>query len=121
MGKKKRRPLGHELITQERARQVSEEGYDSEHDDNEHARGELAIAAACYAAPVQIYVLKQYADSMHFNDPWPWGAEYDKRPRYDLKKGERPDGGNAKRIRLLVKAGALIAAEIDRLQRLEKR
>jgi hypothetical protein len=42
-----------------------------------------------------------------WQDPWPWEPEWDKR-------------GSGDRMRDLVKAGALIAAEIDRLQRSAK-
>ncbi len=39
---------GAEMIAAERERQVSEEGWTAEHDD-EHIMGELAAGAACYA------------------------------------------------------------------------
>ena len=41
---------GIELIQEERTRQVQEEGWTPEHDE-EHGDGELALAAACYAIP----------------------------------------------------------------------
>ena len=41
---------GIRLIAAERQRQVDVEGWTPAHDD-EHDEGELAIAAACYAAP----------------------------------------------------------------------
>ena len=37
-----------ELITEERARQISDEGWSEEH-DHSHTDGALASAAACYA------------------------------------------------------------------------
>lgn len=86
------------LIASERARQTSREGYTLAHDD-EHDEGELACAAACYAIP------DCGEDRAHALDAlWPW------------------DDGDFKptpndRIRELVKAGALIVAEIERLQR----
>ena len=57
------------------------------------------MAAACYAAPAQIFVeMSEYVDA------WPWEPQFDKR-------------GKHSRIRCLTIAGALIAAEIDRLKR----
>ena len=83
---------GIELIAEERKRQVDEEGWTEEHDD-QHTCGELKIAAACYTT-----LSDHPAPSF-----WPWLIEWWK-----------PSGDP---IRNLVKAGALIAAEIDRLQR----
>lgn len=80
---------GVELIAQERQRQIDVEGYRPEH-DRHHCNGELVDAAACYLAP-------RLADKY-----WPWHRSYWK---------PSPDN----RVRELVKAGALIAAEIDRL------
>lgn len=81
------------LIAQERRRQVESEGWDAGHDDA-HNQGEMAKAAAAYA-------LVSYG-SAHAYEYWPWHADW-----------WRPTD----RIGTLVKAGALIAAEIDRLQR----
>lgn len=90
-------------IAAERKRQMEVEGWTAEHDDV-HRGGELAEAAACYTvascdpegAPVSTADLPT---------PWPWDEGWWKpaAPR-----------------RMLVKAGALIAAEIDRLDRAEK-
>lgn len=109
---------GAERIRVERLRQISEEHYDAAHDDA-HTAGELAMAAACYAAPERIFVYEPSAgsDSMHFANPWPWDADDDRRSFAGHARLE--SGGN--RIRLLVKAGALIAAEIDRLLRAAER
>lgn len=86
------------LIRAERLRQVAVEGYTPEHDAR-HGGSQLARAAACYALhasgvrQISIYPLGS-------SWPWPW-------PAADFKpKGPLPD---------LVRAGALIAAEIDRL------
>jgi hypothetical protein len=97
------------LIAEERDRQVHVKGHDNEHDDK-HGNGQLAIAAACYA------VNSTSASCLHIGhvssgmvvDAFPWDKKFDKR-------------GKQTRIRELVKAGALIAAEIDRLQRLKKK
>lgn len=99
---------GIELISDERNRQISQEGYSLESDDK-HARGELAHAAVGYAS------LAAYQSSAHLTSPattmnphpqWPWAVCWWK-----------PESS---RIHNLVKAGALIAAEIDRLQRLNQ-
>jgi len=84
---------GAAAIAAERRRQVDQEGWTSAYDRN-HFRGELAQAAACYAWP------GDHGD--HPPAAWPWLAEHWKPSPQD-------------RIRELVKAGALIAAEIDRL------
>lgn len=85
---------GTELIAEERQRQLEKEGFDAAHDD-EHGDSALVDAAACYAMGRRLPV-------------WPWGIDW-------WKPG---NGGKQGRIRELTKAGALIAAEIDRLQRL---
>ena len=85
---------GIELIAAERERQIKEEGWTPEH-DAQHTGDELARAAVCYALPDRI------PDTIPL--VWPWAEEWFK-----------PTPGD--RIRELTKAGALIAAEIDRLQ-----
>jgi hypothetical protein len=114
---------GVELIAEERKRQIEEEGWTAEHDDR-HKNGKLALAACCYAAPVPIFRMLETTSQVSFYDPWPWDMSDDKRHR--CKASDR--GVRAKpeeytpgeRIDLLVKAGALIAAEIDRLLRIRK-
>ena len=114
---------GIELIAQERERQVSQEGWTPGHDD-QHMQSELAWAATCYAAPGEIRTQRASppacdcrsvgecshgplsAPKWRWLDPWPWDAEWDKRHKHD-------------RIRQLAIAGSLIAAEIDRLKRLD--
>lgn len=109
---------GVELIAAERTRQIEEEHYDAAHDDTAEADGQLAYAAACYALPEPLYVQRDSADRVVFEDPWPWGESFDKRKRQANYLNAIPTEGPA-RLDLLVKAGALIAAEIDRLQRIE--
>lgn len=87
---------GAELIAVERERQITTEGWTSTHDDM-HTVGQLSLAAASYAIP---------PDHRNPDDApvlWPWDIEW-------WKPTEN-------RVRELAKAGALIAAEIDRLQR----
>ena len=93
---------GIELITQERQRQIDAEGWTPEHDD-QHERAELTNAARSYAktAAYQIVGLVPRAAVPR---EWPDGDVAWWRPAPDA-------------VRNLVKAGALIAAEIDRIQR----
>lgn len=89
------------LIVRERLRQVVGEGYQPEH-DREHRGNELAWSAWCY--------LDRAAKGDYSNEPpqmWPWGPEH-------WKPGPT-------RLRMLIKAGALIAAEIDRVLAEERR
>lgn len=88
---------GTEMIAAERQRQIESEGWTPAHDD-EHSKEELSIAAMFYVVPDYCY---KYATKYI---PWPWHRDW-------LKRGKHS------RIRQLVIAGALIAAEIDRLQR----
>ena len=110
---------GVESITEERIRQVSKEGFLPEHDD-EHDEGELALAAICYATPIPIFRLDKGANAYQFIDPWPWGESWDKRERYDNGNELQHPVNLARqdRVRNLVKAGALLAAEIDRINRI---
>lgn len=89
-------PDGAHLIERERARQKSEEGWTADHDDL-HDQGELAAAASRYA----LYHTAYYEQS-EIGTYWPWHPKWWK---------------PADAVRNLVKAGALIAAEIDRIQR----
>lgn len=91
---------GARLITAERQRQITQEGWTPDHDD-EHVRGELAGAAVCYI----LHALQQddIEDEPWPLPQWPWAVSYWK-PSGDPRRN-------------LVKAGALIAAEIDRLTR----
>jgi len=88
---------GVEIIAEERKRQVEKEGWTADH-DAEHDKGELAVAAACYAVYHTDASVEYPRD---VENGWPW-AQYYWRP--------------SDSIRNLAKAGALIAAEIDRIQ-----
>lgn len=104
-------------IAIERSRQVEREGYSREHDDA-HRDASLSIAAACYAAPFPVLKEVRYANSIAFEDAWPWDIKYDKRhyAGNSVLNGQPATG--LWRRNLLVKAAALIVAEIERLDRL---
>lgn len=75
-------------IQGERIRQIKEEGYSAEHDD-EFVHGDLAMAAAVYACPGVEKII------------WPFGGS----PKFKDKRSN------------LIRAAALIVAEIERLER----
>ncbi len=117
---------GIELIAEERLRQIEVEKWDYSHDAS-YKEGEMIGAAACYAVNainkerpgfmrVQIHLPAEtnieagntgdrgdrQLRKAGWYDAWPWSKEWDKREKHD-------------KMRSLVIAGALIAAEIDRL------
>lgn len=83
-------------VIAERARQRSQEGWTEAHDD-EHDGGELAQAAACYIVESSVNLPKNI-----ISDYWPWSREWWK------PKGRR---------RNLVRAAALLIAELERMDR----
>lgn len=92
---------GVHLIATERARQIKDEGWDESH-DSEHENGEMALAAACYA------IVDSEAIAQHgFLDDL-WGMLWPT-TSWSIRWWKPKDP-----IRNLVRAGALIAAEIDR-------
>lgn len=109
-----------EEIAAERKRQIEAEGWSFEHDDK-HGHGELALAGACYA-------LHAASPSTNYkiippDRRWPWKETYDgsggrgehpiwhTRPAWWKPKDERRD---------LIRAAALIVAEIERFDRCGK-
>ena len=92
---------GIELIAAERERQITAEGWSPEHDDA-HAQSELSNAAACYLAAGQAAVANGVPHP-EILSLWPWEESW-------WKPADDP-------VQNLVKAGALIAAEIDRINR----
>jgi len=103
----KEKKTGIERIAAERKRQIEEEGFTANHDD-ENSHGEMACAAACYAMPTFRRYITTERQVFVLDAIWYWDREWWK---------PTPDN----RIRELEKAGALIAAEIDRLIRLEEK
>lgn len=104
---------GVELIADERRRQIEQEGWSRERDITEHRNGELAAAGACYAMPSNsrgyrnvIETVERMGNVCVARIPMKWPVNW----HWSWWKP------TPNRIRELVKAGALIAAEIDRLQ-----
>lgn len=127
---------GIELIAEERQRQVEVEGWTAEH-DAEHENYQLSAAAACYVAaniskrlesinrtnqsPLAEFKIYDFGEldlmvnsgdrgdrrirKAGWKNGWPWERKW-------WKPSNEP-------IKNLIKAGALIAAEIDRLQKLK--
>ncbi len=109
-----------EDIAAERRRQIEVEGWHAAHDDDPHGGGALAIAAAWYAMNAHTHDMLpserlEITNSSHVANAlfagrhgeqssmaWPW----------ELKWWKPKD-----RRRDLVRAGALIVAEIERLDR----
>lgn len=91
---------GVDLIAAERQRQIDVEGWTPAHDSS-HQEHEMLVAAVCYlAVPGSPW---KPLSSSPTPALWPWDTAW-------WKPSDDP-------IRNLVKAGALVAAEIDRLQR----
>ena len=89
---------GIELMADERVRQLFKLGYDADNDDK-YTDNSLAWAGTFYAFPGVIH------QSVII---WPWAKEFNKKVQHS-------------RIEQLTIAGALIAAEIDRLFRLDEK
>ena len=102
-------------VLAERERQKTAEGW-TEHHDDQHQNGEMAYAAAWYAINAESHDyhdmvgVADFQNSLnnHFKDEyswcrWPWSMEWWK---------------PTNRRRDLVKAAALILAEIERLDRI---
>lgn len=105
-------------VIAERRRQIMSEGWAEEHDDA-HVTGSMAMAAACYAwsgSDDRPSFRQRVADALwaRFGSDdgnpikrmWPWAQEWWK------PKSKRRD---------LVRAGALILAEIERMDRQKAR
>lgn len=86
-----------EEIRAERLRQIEKEGWTPDHDWHVHPHGELALAAACYAVEGVAHKDHEFIERL-----WPFSTKWWK-PR--------------DRRRNLIRAAALIVAEIERLDR----
>lgn len=94
-----------ELVATERARQIHEEGWKQE-DDDLYSNDELPRAAAEYL------LIRYWRNILEDEDTppsvqWPWAHAYWKPTPHDRK-------------RELVKAAALVLAEIERIERVEE-
>ncbi|GGJ13984.1 hypothetical protein [Neoroseomonas lacus] len=87
-------------IAAERRRQIEGEGWSPERDDSVQSDGQLAAAAGCYALHAAGIRLMAHAPRAPRN--WPW------HPSWWKPKDRRHD---------LIRAAALIVAEIERLDR----
>lgn len=85
-------------VLTERRRQVEGEGMTTAHDDT-HVNGELAGAAACYA----LMATKHWGVRPAIDQFWPWARSWWK-PAPSVRS-------------MLVKAAALLIAEIERIDR----
>lgn len=106
---------GIQLIAEERKEQIKKHKWTSKHDDI-HILGELAEAAVVCASNIKLYWRKDHTDGCSFNllqmPNWNLPVKYNGNvliPNYNSTTDER--------IHQLKVAGALIAAEIDRLLR----
>jgi hypothetical protein len=86
-------------VLAERQRQITEEGWTPEHDDQQHRETVcgLAVAAGCYAM-----FADSYPNAEQPPPQWPWDAQWWKPKTY------RRD---------LVRAAAMLVAEIERIDR----
>ena len=93
---------GTSIITAERERHITKEGFTANHDAN-FENGELANAAAFYSlSPEMVSFINDHWGNDMALHLWPFDLE---------RLKQTPEN----RIKQLAKAGALIAAEIDRL------
>ncbi|MDL2315616.1 hypothetical protein LJC59_00840 [Desulfovibrio sp. OttesenSCG-928-A18] len=113
---------GAERIAVERERQIEKEGWNAEH-DAQHTGGELALAAVYYAMPEVIFTeagakVIRWHDGKYTNIVRDSGYiipdDIDRQIGWNLNRDKKT------RLRQLEIAGALIAAEIDRLLAVEK-
>ena len=91
------------VIARERDEQVEDHGYDALHDD-QYGQAQLARAGYLYARAATDQIRGNKVNLTVAPGNWPW------EPRFWRLDLDRP-------IHNLAKAGALIAAEIDRLLR----
>ena len=90
-------------VEHERIRQKQVKGWSPEHDDAEHDQGHLAFAACAYALPrtTPEWTEGNIAASELCRAMWPWGGD----PKYKTRRQD------------LVRAAALLVAEIERIDR----
>lgn len=98
------RSPGAEAIAEERLRQILGEKYESELDDVQWTHSELVHAAVAYAQPPNTVYGRTSDGGKTWDQVWPktWTGKKDERNKHS-------------HLRRLIIAGALLAAEIDRL------
>lgn len=92
-------------VIAERRRQIEVEGWTPDHDDT-HVLGEMALAGAAYAGYASAHADADLVVGATAFKLWPWASSW-------WKPGPMR--------RMLVKAAALIIAEIERIDRLAAR
>ncbi len=116
---------GASLIAVERQRQMMTEGWTPDHDD-EHEQNELIQAARAYIWAARQTAIPLASERLSFDaavqEPCEWNGHVSEPGSFDWPVSAWPWDQtwwkpSSNPIRNLVKAGALIAAEIDRLQR----
>lgn len=90
-------------VQEERTRQIETKGWSPEYDSMANTDEQLATAAACYASPEE----NRGNFSFGFLSCWPFDIRWWKPSPLDRKKE-------------IIKAAALLYAEYDRLDRLDK-
>lgn len=95
------------LVKAERQKQINKHGYTPEHDD-EHTNGEIANAAACYAATVPIFKVMANTDIFPMKTVYPWHCTL-------FSKQEKS------RKEQIVTACAMLMAEYERIVRAEQK
>lgn len=100
---------GVELISEERQRQINVEGYTEQHDSN-HKTSEFVYAAIAYVESAKVGV--NCSEIGNTDEHEIMRRKKEMRRYYPFGWSFKPSTD----IRDLVKAGALIAAAIDRLQ-----
>jgi hypothetical protein len=103
------REVAEERIRQQSLPEEGGEGWSAVHDDG-HTDGELGRAALCYLVTAEDPSL---VDEKYVND-WPFDPSW-------WKPRSKDDPETVDRRRCLVRAGALLEAEMERLQRLRER
>lgn len=104
-------------ITIERQRQIMKEGWSPDHDDT-HTNGDLALAAALYASPIELHQVFASPSGVHWRNPWPWKRDVN-HGRYEgivqVNAGDKRQTHD--RRRRLIIAAAMLVAEIERMDR----
>lgn len=95
-----------EKVWQERQRHINVEGYKPE-DDDRYIDGDLANAAACYAASCPIFKVAN-GDIFPMRTLFPWNPTFFKKHKHDRK-------------RQIVISASLLMAEYDRIVRAEEK